>query len=93
MPSLGREMTVYVGGIVDDSLKEDWILHEELPTEGEVAFSAVVMSRFIFGGLSMADKEDIEVLILHLIYKRIITLKIYSKIAHKKYIIIPCPFT
>lgn len=28
LPSLSGEMTIYVSGVVDDSLEEDWILHE-----------------------------------------------------------------
>lgn len=65
-------MAVDVGGIVDDSLQKDWILHKDLPTKGEVAFYAVVMSRFIFGGLSVPNEEDIVILVFHFIYKRII---------------------
>ena len=71
-------MAVNVSGIVDDGLKEDRILDEELPAEGKVAFCAVVMRCLVFGRLAVADEEDIEILILHIsIYKRIITKRIH----------------
>lgn len=52
-------------GVVDDAFDEFRILHEEIPIEGKAAECPVLMCGLVFGGLSVANEEEICLLILH----------------------------
>lgn len=50
----------------DDVFEEIGVLHEDLPVERDISLYSVLMGSCVFGGLAVADEEEIVLLILKL---------------------------
>lgn len=48
----------------DDVLEEVGVLHEDLPVEGDASLQLVLVGSCVFGGLAVADEEEVVLLIL-----------------------------
>ena len=62
------EMAVDMSRVVYDSLEELWVFDEEIPVEGQIESSSIVVSCLVFGGLPMPDEVEILFLLLLMVY-------------------------